>query len=85
MKAQWTAFKAMMKTSKKAQAMAVIVLILFVAILFDVLGKKQMVAVEIYKHIESGDLIYCATGALTGPHHVHQGSGVIEKGKESHC
>jgi len=44
-----------------------------------------MVDVEIYRHIESGNLIYCATGALNDEFHTHEGSGQIEKGQESYC
>ncbi len=85
MKAQWTAFLAMMKTSKKAQIVAVVVLILFTAMLFDVFGKKQMVDVTAYKHRESGEYIWCATGTLTNEFHDNMGQTRVEKGKESYC
>jgi len=43
------------------------------------------VAVSIYKHIESGNYIYCRTGSLQGPKHVYVGEGKIDADKAVEC
>lgn len=46
---------------------------------------EPTVAVKIYKHIESGNLIYCETGTLTDEFHTYQGEGVIAESKAVAC
>lgn len=46
---------------------------------------EPTVAVKIYKHIESGNLIYCETGTLTDELHTYQGEGVIAESKAVAC
>ncbi len=44
------------------------------------------VEVKIYKHIESGNLIYCRTGNLDNSAlHEYQGEGKIDESKAEHC
>ena len=43
------------------------------------------VAVSIYKHVESGNYIYCRTGSLQGPNHVYVGEGKIDADKAVEC
>lgn len=43
------------------------------------------VAVSIYKHVESGNYIYCRTGSLQGPNHVYVGEGKIDADKAVAC
>lgn len=43
------------------------------------------VAVSIYRHIESGNLIYCRTGSLQGDMHEYVGEGKIDADKAVEC
>jgi len=44
------------------------------------------VSVKIYKHIESGNLVYCETGDLDNSElHEYQGEGVIDEAKAVAC
>lgn len=43
------------------------------------------VAVSIYRHKESGNLIYCRTGTLQGDMHEYVGEGKIDASKAVEC
>ncbi len=43
------------------------------------------VAVSIYRHIESGNLIYCESGSLQGDMHEYVGEGKIDADKAVAC
>jgi len=43
------------------------------------------VAVSIYRHKESGNLIYCRTGSLQGAMHEYVGEGKIDASKAVEC
>jgi len=43
------------------------------------------VAVSIYRHKESGNLIYCRTGSLQGDMHEYVGEGKIDADKAVEC
>lgn len=71
--------------------MSVIALIVsIVALAFAVAGRRVVmrepqVAVKIYKHRESGNLIYCRTGTLTNDLHSYEGEGQIGESKAVEC
>lgn len=46
---------------------------------------EPKVDVKIYKHRESGNLIYCRTGELNDEFHDYQGEGVIAESKAVEC
>jgi len=50
-----------------------------------VIAKEPQVAVKIYRHIESGNLIYCETGTLTDELHEYVGEGKIGKSQAVAC
>jgi len=47
--------------------------------------KEPQVDVKIYRHIESGNLIYCETGELTGDLHEYVGEGQIGESEAVAC
>ncbi len=51
----------------------------------DQAAKEPMVDVKIYRHIESGNLIYCETGELTGDLHEYVGEGQIGESTAVAC
>ena len=75
------------------QFMVIVALILsVVAILLNVrpnlirdLMPGAKVAVSIYRHKESGNLIYCRTGSLQGDMHEYVGEGKIDADKAVEC
>lgn len=51
----------------------------------DLAPKEPQVDVKIYRHIESGNLIYCETGELTGDLHEYVGEGQIGESQAVAC
>jgi len=76
---------AKLKTDRKMQMVALFVVIVVFAMLFNALAPANMVDVKIYKHRETGDLIYCKTGTLTNEFHDYQGEGQIDASKAESC
>ena len=48
-------------------------------------AKEPKVDVTIYKHRETGNIIYCETGTLTDPPYEDIGAGKIGESKASGC
>ena len=49
------------------------------------LAADPMVSVKMYKHIESGEPIYCITGEITGDKHTYVGETMVRKSEAGHC
>lgn len=62
---------------------AIIVALAIVGIYF--FAPEPKVDVKIYKHLESGNFIYCETGELTGDAHEYIGTGKIAESKAVAC
>jgi hypothetical protein len=72
-------------TDAKNQMMITVVVIVLIALGAWYLLAEPKVAVKIYKHRESGNLIYCRTGELNDEFHDYQGEGKIAESKAVEC
>lgn len=69
----------------KVQLIAGLLAILLVLVLVNVFIAEPQVDVKIYKHLESGNFIYCETGTLSGDLHEYVGEGKIGESKAVAC
>lgn len=70
---------------RRTQVLIAFAVVILLAALIGMFAAEPQVAVKIYKHTESGNLIYCETGTLNDEFHTYEGEGKIGESKAVAC